>query len=145
MTTTTVPSTQSESSISTTTAPSALLIFPTFVILSLSPTPPSHPPREILLLSPSPLRKSKTRLADRLVDAVEEPVVVEPVGSRRKCKNRNGSMGFFVCGSPMNGRRSRRRLEPDVQEERDLGVVKRGGIARERVPKLEPRTRRMTY
>ncbi|KAH7861585.1 hypothetical protein Vadar_028042 [Vaccinium darrowii] len=92
---------------------------------SPSPSPPSLPLREILLLSPSPLRKSKTRLADKLVDAVEEPVAVEPVGSRRKCKNRNGSMGVLVCGSPRNGRRSRRRLEPEVQEERDLGVVKK--------------------
>lgn len=34
-------------------------------------------------------------------------------------------MGVLVCGSPRNGRRSRRRLEPEVPEERDLGVVKK--------------------
>ncbi|KAI8551581.1 hypothetical protein RHMOL_Rhmol06G0197100 [Rhododendron molle] len=101
---------------------------------SPSPSSPTTLPiRELLLLSPCPLRKSKTRLADRLVEAAEEPPAVEPVGSRRKCKNRNGSMGVLVCGSPRNGRRPRRRLEPEVvREERDLGVLEEVGRGRKR-------------
>ncbi|KAM7492218.1 hypothetical protein LguiA_035139 [Lonicera macranthoides] len=70
---------------------------------------------ELLLLSPSPLRKSsRTRLAEM---ASEEPV--EPNGSRRRCKTRNSPAG---CASPRNGRRLRRRLEPEIREEKDFGV-----------------------
>ena len=51
----------------------------------------------------------------------EDPV--EPIGSCRKSKNRNGSTGNLACGSPRNHRRSRRRLEPEIREEREVGVV----------------------
>ncbi|KAE9457672.1 hypothetical protein C3L33_10417, partial [Rhododendron williamsianum] len=128
--------THSQSSPSPTPRLSLDLVASPKITAALSPSPSSPtslPIRELLLLSPSPLRKSKTRLADRLVEAAEEPPAVEPVGSRRKCKNRNGSMGVLVCGSPRNGRRPRRRLEPEVvREERDSGVVEEVGRGRNR-------------
>ncbi|XP_057460487.1 reticulon-like protein B17 [Actinidia eriantha] len=92
-------------------------------ISSFSPSPKPHSPlplRELLLLSPSPLRKSKTRLSEKL-EMAEDPV--EPIESYRKSKNRNGSTGNLACGSPRNHRRSRRRLEPEIREEREVGVV----------------------
>ncbi|KAK9284908.1 hypothetical protein L1049_024089 [Liquidambar formosana] len=96
----------------------------------LSPKPPnSLPLRELLLLSPSPLRRSKTRFVERL-EMAEEPV--EPAGSRRRCKNRGGQMGLLGCASPRNGRRTRRRVEPEIREEKDLGVVEEIGKARKR-------------
>ncbi|KAG5545249.1 hypothetical protein RHGRI_017643 [Rhododendron griersonianum] len=128
--------THSQSSPSPTPRLSFDLVASPKITATPSPSPSSPttlPIRELLLLSPSPLRKSKTRLADRLVEAPEEPPAVEPVGSRRKCKNRNGSMGVLVCGSPRNGRRPRRRLEPEVvREERDSGVVEEVGRGRKR-------------
>ncbi|PSS05691.1 Reticulon-like protein [Actinidia chinensis var. chinensis] len=87
---------------------------------SLSPKPHSPLPlRKLLLLSPCPLRKSRTRLSEKL-EMAEDPV--EPNGSCRKSKNRNGSTGNLACGSPRNHRRSRRRLEPEIIEEREVGV-----------------------
>ncbi|CAL5408848.1 unnamed protein product [Camellia sinensis] len=53
----------------------------------------------------------------------EEPV--EPDGLRRRCKDRNGSMGLLGYASPRNGRRSRRWLELETREERDLGMVEK--------------------
>ncbi|ONI16998.1 hypothetical protein PRUPE_3G133200 [Prunus persica] len=51
----------------------------------------SLPLRELLLLSPSPLRKrSKIRLTDRL-EMVDEPAV-ETAGPRRRCKSRGAQM-----------------------------------------------------
>ncbi|KAL7215920.1 hypothetical protein ACSBR1_027965 [Camellia fascicularis] len=95
-----------------------------------SPRPQNPlPMHELLLLSPSPLRRSKTRLVEKL-DMAEEPV--EPNGLRRRCKNRNGSMGLLGCASPRNGRRSRRRLEPEIREERDLGMVEEMGKVKKR-------------
>ncbi|KAI8006157.1 Reticulon-like protein B17 [Camellia lanceoleosa] len=95
-----------------------------------SPRPENPlPMHELLLLSPSPLRRSKTRLVEKL-DMAEEPV--EPNGLRRRCKNRNGSMGLLGCASPRNGRRSRRRLEPEIREERDLGMVEEMGKVKKR-------------
>lgn len=42
-------------------------------------------------------------------------------------------MGVLVCGSPRNGRRTRRRLEPEVvREERDSGVVEEVGRGRKK-------------
>ncbi|KAG5553587.1 hypothetical protein RHGRI_011468 [Rhododendron griersonianum] len=128
--------THSQSSPSPTPRLSLDLVASPKITAAPSPSPSSPttlPIRELLLLSPSPLRKSKTRLADRLVEAAEEPPAIEPVGSRRKCKNRNGSMGVLVCGSPRNGRRLRRRLEPEVvREERDSGVVEEVSRGRKR-------------
>lgn len=89
----------------------------------------SLPLHELLLLSPSPLRKSKTRLADRL-DMGEEPV--EPTGSRRRCKNRTAQMGVLGCASPRNARRSRRRSEIESREEKELGLADEIGKPRKR-------------
>ncbi|KAA8526345.1 hypothetical protein F0562_008452 [Nyssa sinensis] len=97
---------------------------------SPSPKPPnSLPLHKILLLSPSPLRRSKTRLTESL-EMSEEPQ--ESNGSRRRCKNRNSSMGLLGCASPRNGRRSRRRLEQEIQEERDFGMEEEMPKARKR-------------
>ncbi|XP_041004911.1 reticulon-like protein B17 [Juglans microcarpa x Juglans regia] len=80
----------------------------------------SIPLHELLLLSSSPLRKSKTRLADRL-DMAEEQV--EAAGSRRRCKSRTAQMGLLGCASPRNARRSRRRSEIEIREEKELGLM----------------------
>ncbi|KAF8114488.1 hypothetical protein N665_0036s0022 [Sinapis alba] len=64
--------------------------------------------REILLLSPSPLRKSRTRLANRF-----EMEAAEAVAAARRCKTKGGQN----CASPRNCRRSRRRSEVVVVEE----------------------------
>lgn len=74
------------------------------------------PLHELLLLSPSPLRRSKTRLADKLELADDG---VEPNGVRRRRRSRTSAIG----ASPRNNRRSRRRLEQELREERDLGLV----------------------
>lgn len=74
------------------------------------------PLHELLLLSPSPLRRSKTRLVDKL-ELVDDGV--EPNGVRRRRRSRNSGIG----ASPRNNRRSRRRLEQDMREEKDLGLV----------------------
>ncbi|KAJ0112343.1 hypothetical protein Patl1_02318 [Pistacia atlantica] len=92
---------------------------------------PALPLPELLLLSPSPLRKSRTRLADRL-DAAEE-VALESTGSRRRCKTRGAQMGISGCGSPRNNRRLRRRSEIEImREERDIGLVDEIGKLRKR-------------
>lgn len=52
---------------------------------------------------------------------------MEPNGSRRRHKSRNG-----VVGSPKNVRRSRRRFEQEIREERDLGVLEDMGKPRKR-------------
>ena len=64
---------------------------------------------DLLLLSPSPgAKRSKNR-----VDLCEE--VSDAYGSRRRCKNR-----FGYVGSPRNGRRSRRRIEQEIREDKEL-------------------------
>ena len=69
------------------------------------------PIRELLLLSPSPVRRSKPRF-DSAPAAEEFP---EPAaGLRRRCKSRG------VLGSPRNSRRSRRRSEVEIREEKDV-------------------------
>lgn len=95
---------------------------------SLSPVVPL---RELLLLSPSPKRKSRTRLTDRLEMSEE---VLEPNGSRRRCKTRAGQMGLVGCASPRNHRRSRRRPEMEMRDERDIaiGLVDEIGKVRKR-------------
>ncbi|XP_028761703.1 reticulon-like protein B17 [Neltuma alba] len=100
---------------------------------SLSPSalslksPPSLPIRDLLLLSPSPRRRSKTRLTDRLEMAEE---FVEPVGLHRRCKGRGAQMGTLA--SPRNSRRSRRRSELEIREERDTGLADENAKPRKR-------------
>ncbi|KAF2283253.1 hypothetical protein GH714_043605 [Hevea brasiliensis] len=60
--------------------------------LSLKSSTNSLPFRELLLLSPSPSRKSRTRLADRL--EVGEEAAMEPTGSRKRCKSRAAQLGM---------------------------------------------------
>lgn len=72
----------------------------------------------VLLLSPSPLRKSKTRLADRLEMASEDAADPNaPVRKRGKAKG--GQKGLLA--SPRNPRRSRRRSE--AVEDKDANAV----------------------
>ncbi|XP_010668132.2 reticulon-like protein B17 isoform X1 [Beta vulgaris subsp. vulgaris] len=82
----------------------------------LSVTKPKNflPLHEHLLLSPSPVRKSRTRLSDRL------DVADDHAEHRRRCKVRTSSNGLSACFSPRNLRRSRRRID---QEERDFASV----------------------
>ncbi|KAJ6676792.1 RETICULON-LIKE PROTEIN B17 [Salix viminalis] len=54
--------------------------------LSLKSSTSFLPLRELLLLSPSPSRKSRTRLADR--DEMTEEGGCEQNGSRRRCKSK---------------------------------------------------------
>lgn len=92
---------------------------PTVVPASPSPTkfPCGIPLHELILLSPSPLRKSKTRLADRLEmgDDVAETDRVR----RRSSKHRSSGSGLLAHSSPRNHRRSRRRFEQDLREDKD--------------------------
>lgn len=71
------------------------------------------------------MRKSRTRLADRF-----EMVDEDPTGSsRRRCKTR----GSHQIASPRNNRRSRRRSEMEMREERDVvGFVDEVGKLRKR-------------
>lgn len=109
-----------------------------------TPSPSAHsirtsdslPLRELLLLSPSPLRKrSKTRLTDRL-EMADEPVV-EAAGPRRRCKSRGAQMGLLGCASPRNTRRSRRRSETEIREDKDSGLVEEIAKPRKRRSKKE--------
>lgn len=84
--------------------------------IEVSPYGNALPLHELLLLSPSPLRRSKTRLADKL-ELVDDGVELN--GVRRRRRSRNSAIG----ASPRNNRRSRRRLEQEMREERDLGLV----------------------
>ncbi|KAF9663150.1 hypothetical protein SADUNF_Sadunf17G0008500 [Salix dunnii] len=98
--------------------------------LSLKSSSNSLPLQE-LLLSPSPLRKSRTRVADRY--EMPEEGVIELNGSRRRCKSRGSQMGSLGCASPRSNRRLRRRLEVESREERDLiGFVDEVGKVRKR-------------
>ncbi|KAI7741768.1 hypothetical protein M8C21_000612, partial [Ambrosia artemisiifolia] len=75
---------------------------------TISPKP--HNPisiHDLLLLSPSPAKRSKPRL-----DVSEE--LPDPHLPRRRCKNR-----FSNMGSPRNSRRSRRRLDHDIRDDKD--------------------------
>ncbi|KAJ4822215.1 hypothetical protein Tsubulata_013580 [Turnera subulata] len=87
--------------------------------LSLRSSTNSLPLPELLLLSPSPSRKSRTRLMDRL--EMPEDAGVEPASHRRRHKSSKGSqLGALACASPRNLRRSRRRSEVEVRDERDF-------------------------
>ncbi|KAF9590130.1 hypothetical protein IFM89_031734 [Coptis chinensis] len=92
------------------------------------------PLKEFLLLSPSPQKRSRTRLIER-PEMVEEPV--DLVVPRRRCKSRASPMGVMGCASPRSTRRSRRRLDQESKEERELLVV----LGDENV---KPRKRRQT-
>ncbi|CAA7013997.1 unnamed protein product [Microthlaspi erraticum] len=74
----------------------------------------------VLLLSPSPLRKSKTRLADRLEMASEDAADPTAPPVRKRGKARGGQKGLLA--SPRNPRRSRRRSEA-VEEKEATAVV----------------------
>ncbi|PON32041.1 hypothetical protein PanWU01x14_364770 [Parasponia andersonii] len=104
-----------------------------------SPSP--IPLQELLVLSPSPLRRSKTCLAHRL-EMADEPV--EPVGSRRRCKSRTSQLGLLGCASPRNVRRSRRRSEMEVREEKDLGLVEETGKPRKRRHSVRPKMEKLS-
>ncbi|KAK1569152.1 hypothetical protein Q3G72_033257 [Acer saccharum] len=95
-----------------------------------SMSPPSLPLHELLLLSTSPMRKSRTRLADRFEMAGDEGL--EPTGSRRKCKTRGSQTGLSGCASPRNNRRSRRKSEMETRDERDVGFVEEVAKLRKR-------------
>ena len=73
--------------------------------LSLKSSTSFLPLRELLLLSPSPSRKSRTRLADR--DEMTEEGGCEQNGSRsrRRCKSRGSQTGSIGCASPRSNRR----------------------------------------
>ncbi|KAK3043390.1 hypothetical protein RJ639_002692, partial [Escallonia herrerae] len=121
------------------TPPLSLQLVPSETTPSSSPSKPL-PLRELLLLSPSPLRRSRTRLAERL-EMVDDPAEVN--GSRRRCKARSSAVALQGCASPRNNRRSRRRLEAEIREERDLGPVddlvkprKRRNVGRPKKEKL---------
>lgn len=101
------PSTKNASSLS----PLSLLRSPTNCL----------PLRELLLLSPSPARRSKARFDEE---------VPEPAGVRRRCKSRGAQMG--VLASPRNSRRSRRRSELEVREEKETLNVDEVGKQRKR-------------
>ncbi|OMO55787.1 Reticulon [Corchorus capsularis] len=100
-------------------------------LLSLRSSTNSLPLQELLLLSPgSPLRRSRTRLADRIEMA--EDAAVEQGGSRRRCKSRTAQMVNLGCGSPRNNRRSRRRMEMELRDDRDLVLAEENGKPRKR-------------
>ncbi|KAG8386851.1 hypothetical protein BUALT_Bualt03G0192000 [Buddleja alternifolia] len=84
-------------------------------VSTISPRPPyTQSLRDILLLSPSPHKRSKSRLAERLEMADDAAAAVDAnSGLRKKCKTRN-------TASPRSGRRSRRRLDQDNKEEREF-------------------------
>ncbi|PON72255.1 hypothetical protein PanWU01x14_066460 [Parasponia andersonii] len=82
-----------------------------------------------MLLSPSPLRRSKTCLANQL-EMVDE--LVEPFGSRWRCKSGTSQLDLLGFTSPRNARSSRRQPEMEVREEKDLGLVEDIGKPRKR-------------
>ncbi|KAJ4913455.1 Reticulon-like protein B18 [Raphanus sativus] len=78
--------------------------YPSPASLCCSPSSSPVTLREILLLSPSPLRKSRTRLANRF-----EMEAAEAAAAARRCKTKGGVQNGSA--SPRNCRRSRRRSE----------------------------------
>ncbi|CAA7050142.1 unnamed protein product [Microthlaspi erraticum] len=74
--------------------------------------------REILLLSPSPLRKSRTRLSNRFDMEAADAVA-------RRYKTKGGQNGLLGSASPRSCRRSRRRSEivVETKEEKELPIV----------------------
>uniref|UniRef100_A0A1J3GQM6 Reticulon-like protein n=1 Tax=Noccaea caerulescens TaxID=107243 RepID=A0A1J3GQM6_NOCCA len=92
--------------------------------------------REILLLSPSPLRKSRTRLSNRF-----DMEAAEAVAAARRCKTKGGQNGLLGSASPRNCRRSRRRSEVMVEtkEDKETPIV---ALTDEKTPK--PRKQKKT-
>ncbi|KAI3928137.1 hypothetical protein MKW98_023738 [Papaver atlanticum] len=83
-------------------------------------TPSSESLQEIILLSPSPHRKSKARLIERM-ETVEEPI--DLIGPRKRCKNKASPMANQQnCASP-RVRRSRRRLDQENRDDKEVGVL----------------------
>ncbi|MCL7041438.1 hypothetical protein MKW94_019732, partial [Papaver nudicaule] len=85
--------------------------------------PPSSDPtiQEIILLSPSPHKKSRARLIERM-ETVEEPI--DLIGPRKRCKNKASPMANNQqnCASP-RVRRSRRRLDQENRDDKETGVL----------------------
>ncbi|KAI3925874.1 hypothetical protein MKX01_014514 [Papaver californicum] len=76
--------------------------------------------QEIILLSPSTHRKSKARLIERM-ETVEEPI--DLIGPRKRCKNKASPMAYQQnCASP-RVRRSRRRLDQENRDDKEVGVL----------------------
>ncbi|KAL9252788.1 Reticulon-like protein [Drosera capensis] len=81
--------------------------------------------KDLLVLSPFPMRRSRARLTDRIEMGDD---LGESVGSRRRCKARIGLNGLLGCASPRSsGRRLRRRVEQDGREDNvdELGKHKK--------------------
>lgn len=55
---------------------------------------------------------------------------MEPVGLHRRCKVRGAQMGMLA--SPRNSRRSRRRPELEIREEKDTGLADEIGKPKKR-------------
>ncbi|KAM7275583.1 hypothetical protein ACFE04_017449 [Oxalis oulophora] len=104
-----------------------------------SPSPRSHHHRspvtrsvqikDLLLLSPSPRPRSLARLSDMAVE--EQPI--EP--SKRRCRNRGNQMSLMSnCGggSPRNNRRTRRRVEIEPRDDREMTLAEEIGKIRKR-------------
>lgn len=110
--------------------------------LSLGTTTPTH--SSPLLLSPSPLSKSRTRLADRLEMAAAAEDPAEPSVKRRRCKTRGSQMGAAVA-SPRNARKPRRpRSEVEIREDnKDMGLVEEVGKPRKRRNSGRPRKEKL--
>ncbi|VFQ61829.1 unnamed protein product [Cuscuta campestris] len=69
---------------------------------------PAVPNQELFLLSPSPNRRTKSRLPENL-ETVDH--VAEPAGARRRRRTRNASS---VLASPRNARRQRKRIDQET-------------------------------
>ena len=76
----------------------------------------SLPLHELLLLSPSLHRKSKTRLTDRL-EMVEEPV--EPNGSCRRCKSRAAQTSLPPPKNPNEPKLSQTLVTDEGEEKKE--------------------------
>ncbi|XP_026421149.1 reticulon-like protein B17 [Papaver somniferum] len=98
----------------------------------------SNPLQEIILLSPSPRRKSQAKLIERM-ETVEEPI--DLIGPRKRCKNKASPVANQQnCASP-RVRRSRRRLDQENRDDKEVGVLVLDEIVkpRKRKPNTRPR------
>ncbi|XP_023533892.1 reticulon-like protein B17 [Cucurbita pepo subsp. pepo] len=106
---------------------------PHFSVDAISSPPkksPSPSIQDLLLLSPSTLRKSRSRLVDRF-EMNDEVTDAAAAAARRRCKTRGPQIG---CASPRSVRRSRRRSELEIREEKDLCLAEEFVKARKRRP-----------
>ncbi|XP_073313301.1 reticulon-like protein B17 [Primulina huaijiensis] len=86
---------------------------------TLSPRLPYNLPlRELLMISPSSTKRSKKRLSDGLEKA--DDAFVAASGVIKRCNGINALLG--CAASPRSSRKSRRRLEQEMREEREFGV-----------------------